>query len=156
VHEVVAQNMLLIFEGVRTTCPGFLTFPFSNDTLIRVRNAETPSAASAAFDFEIRNRLSRVTYQFPGDIANGIRLISECELWNEIALAQNAAAPTKIVTAKSLKKSLSLIIERRNKIAHEGDLQPTIPRSPWPISRADVSFASDFILNLVRTIDDII
>jgi hypothetical protein len=156
VHEIVAQNMVMIFEGARSSCPGFGQFQCSGDALMRIRNAPTPSAASAAFDLEVRSRLSRVTYQFPDVIADGIRLVSDCELWNEIALAQGAADSTKNAQAKALKKSLSLIVERRNKIAHEGDLQPAIPRSPWPISRADVNFASTFINDLVHSIESIV
>lgn len=156
VHEIVAQNMVMIFEGTRASCPGFLKFQCSSDTVIRIHNAPTPSDATSAFDLEVRSRLSRATYQFPDDIADGIRFVSNCELWNEIAVAKGATPSTKITDAKALKKSLSLIVERRNKIAHEGDLQPSIPRSPWPISRADVTFVATFISGLVQAIDSIV
>jgi len=156
VHELVTQNMVSIFEGVRSSCPGFSKFHCSSDALLRIRYASTPADASAAFDLEVRSKLSRVTYQFPEDIADGIRLISACELWNDIALAKGATAATKSSLAKSLKRDLSLVVERRNKIVHEGDLQPSIPRTPWPISRVDVSYAAKFIEELVRTIDGIV
>ena len=156
VHELVTQNMVSIFEGVRSSCPGFSKFHCSSDALLRIRYASTPADASAAFDLEVRSKLSRVTYQFPEDIADGIRLISACELWNDIALAKGATAATKSSLAKSLKRDLSLIVERRNKIVHEGDLQPSIPRTPWPISRADVTYAAKFVEDLVRTIDCIV
>jgi hypothetical protein len=156
VHELVAQNMMKIFEGTRNGCPGFSKFQCSSDTLLRIKQAATPADASAAFDLEVRSKLSRVTYQFPEDIADGIRLVSGIELWNEIALAKGATAANKAAVAKSLKKDLSLIVERRNKIAHEGDLQRSIPRTPWPISRVDVSYVSAFIEDLVQTIDKIV
>jgi len=156
VHELVAQNMVKIFEGTRNSCPGFSKFHCSSDTLLRIKNAATPADASAAFDLEVRSKLSRVTYQFPEDIADGIRLVSGSELWNEIALAKGATAATKGELANSLKKDLSLIVERRNKIAHEGDLQRSIPRTPWQIVRADVSYVAGFIEDLVRTIDKIV
>lgn len=156
VHELVAQSMVRIFEGTRKSCPGFSKFHCSSDVLLRIKDAPTLADASAAFDLEVRSKLSRVTYQFPDDIADGIRLVSACELWNDVALAKGATATTKSGLAKSLKKDLSLIVERRNKIAHEGDLQPSIPRTPWPISRVDVSYAAGFIEDLVRTIDGIV
>src|SRR6516165_6833506 len=137
VHELVAQNMMKIFEGSRNGCSGFSKFHCSSDTLLRIKHAVTQADANAAFDLEVRSKLSRVTYQFPEDIADGIRLVSGIELWNEIALAKGATATTKGDIAKSLKKDLSLIVERRNKIAHEGDLQLSIPRTPWPITSAD-------------------
>jgi hypothetical protein len=153
VHELVAQNMVKIFEGTRNGCIGFSKFHCSSDTLLRIKNAVTQADASSAFDLEVRSKLSRVSYQLPEDIADGIRLVSGSELWNEIALAKGATVATKGVLAKNLKKDLSIIVERRNKIAHEGDLQPSIPRTPWPITRADVSYVARFIEDLVRTID---
>lgn len=156
VHELVAQNMLRIFEGSRPSCPGFSKFQCSSDTLLRIKNASSPTDASAAFDLEVRGKLSRITYQYPEDIAAGVRFISSCELWNEIALAKGATAATKVDKAKALKKDLSLIVERRNKIAHEGDLQPGVPRTPWPMSRRDVSYASAYIEDLVRKMDAIV
>jgi len=156
VHELVAQNMMKIFEGSRNGCSGFSKFHCSSDTLLRIKHAVTQADANAAFDLEVRSKLSRVTYQFPEDIADAIRLVSGIELWNEIALAKGATATTKGAIAKSLKKDLSLIVERRNKIAHEGDLQLSIPRTPWPITSADVSYVAEFIEDLVRTIDKIV
>jgi hypothetical protein len=156
VHELVAQNLVRIFDGVRNTCPGFSKFHCSSETLLRIKNSPTPADASAAFDFEVRSKLSRVTYQFPDDIADGVRFVSACELWNEIAILKGANASTKIAHAKKLKKTLSLIVERRNKIAHEGDLQPAVPRTPWPIGPTDVDYAATFIEDLVHTIDGIV
>ena len=45
---------------------------------------------------------------------------------------------------------------RRNKIVHEGDLQPTVPRIPWPISRSDLADVTSFIANVVSAIDAIV
>jgi hypothetical protein len=156
VHEVVAQNMLKIFEGERPVCPGFSKFLCSTETVLRIKQVGTAADAAAAFDLDVRSKLSRVTYQFPDDVADGIRLVSPVELWNEIAVAKGASAATKVSDAKSLRKTLSLIVERRNKIVHEGDLQPAVPRTPWPIVRADVSAVAVFVEDVVRTIDDIV
>jgi hypothetical protein len=150
------EHMSKIFDGIRTACSGFSKFQCSADTLLRIKNAATPADASAAFDLEVRTKLSRVTYQYPEDIADGVRLVSAIELWNEIAVAKGATAATKGALSKSLKRDLSLIVERRNKIAHEGDLQRSIPRIPWSITRADVSYVAGFIEDLVRTIDTIV
>ncbi len=83
-------------------------------------------------------------------------MVSECELWNEVAISKGVTPATKNAEAKILKQSLSLIVERRNKIVHEGDLQTAIPRTPWPISRLDVAYAANLIGDLVRTIDGIV
>jgi hypothetical protein len=100
--------MVKIFDGTRNTCPGFSKFHCSSDTLVRIKNAPTAMDAIAAFDLEVRSKLSRVTYQFPDDIADGIRLISGAELWNEVAIAKGATPATKTTVAKSLKRASPL------------------------------------------------
>lgn len=153
VHELVAQRMLAIFEGLLPASPAYLRFEVSNETLNRIRAATTPSEASAAFDLYVRSYLTRITFQTPDDIADGVRLCSTIELWPEVALRLGATSATKTDKAKSLKTQLSLLVQRRNRIAHEGDLQQTPPREPWPISRADLTFVGEQIEQLVRAMD---
>lgn len=156
VHELVAQGIVSIFEGRRPVCPGYYKFSCSTETIMRIRSAPSTSEASAAFNLDVRSKLSRITYQYPDDIADGIRLISPIELWNEIALRRGATQANKSSSAKAIKRDLSLIAERRNKIAHEGDLQPGAPRTPWPIDRRDVDFASGLIEGIVSDIEAVV
>jgi hypothetical protein len=111
------------------------------------------SGADTAFDLEVRTKLARVTYQFPDDIADGIRMVSPIELWNEIVKYLGAAPATVKTDAGVLRGELSQIVNRRNKIVHEGDLQPSIPRTPWPITRADVDHVKTTIECIVSGIE---
>jgi hypothetical protein len=138
VHEVVSQNLLKIFQGTRAVCPGYSKLQVSSDTLMRIHANGPGLTSDTAFDLEIRTKLARVTYQFPDDIADGIRMVSPIELWNEIAKHHGAAPAAQKNEAGVLRGELSQIVNRRNKIVHEGDLQPGIPRIPWPITRQDV------------------
>jgi hypothetical protein len=156
IHELIAQRMLATFEGLRPPTPAYLRFQVSAETLNRVRASAIPSDASAAFDLFVRSYLSRITYQAPDDIADGVRLCSTVELWNEVALRLGATPATKADEAKSVKKQLSLVVRRRNIIAHEGDLQQSAPREPWPISRADLAFVGDQIERVLRAIDAVV
>lgn len=133
-----------------------MRFQVSTETLNRIRAAAITSEASAAFDLYVRSYLSRITYQAPDDIADGVRLCSKIELWNEVALKLGATQATKADEAASLKKQLSLILRRRNIIAHEGDLQQSPLREPWPIGRADLTFVGNQIERLVRAIDAVV
>lgn len=155
-HELVAQNLLRIFDGTRPSCSGFAKLRVSGEALLRIQSATTAAERSSAFDLEVRTKLSRVSYQYPDDIADGIRLISPCKLWHDVALKMGATTATVSTQTESLKKRLSLIVDRRNKIVHEGDLQPTIPRTAWPISPEDVSDVVAFINEIVRAIDGVI
>ena len=156
VHELVAQRMVAIFEGKLPSCPGFSAFTVPTETMDRVRTAASPTDASAAFDLTVRDQLSRKTFQFPEDIASGVRLCSGIALWNEVALHLGATPQTKDEDAKRVKKELTQVVGRRNKIVHEGDLQPTVPRTPWPVSQADVAFVTQFVSALVYAIDAVV
>jgi hypothetical protein len=156
IHELVAQSMLAIFEGRRPSTPAYDRFQISASTMQRIRAATTLPEASAAFDLHVRDQLNRVTYQAADDIADGIRLISTIELWNEIALVLGATPATKSDFAKDLKRKHSLIVRRRNIIVHEGDLKQTPIREPWPITIADLRDISNHIEQIVRTIDNLV
>jgi len=156
VHELVTTHLVEIFTGARPACPGFGRFQISGDALMRIQSAPTPADRAAAFELEVRIRLSRITYQAPDDIADGIRMISPCSLWNEVALRSGASAANITTAAGDLKKKLSIIVDRRNKIVHEGDLQPAVPRIPWPVSRSDLVDVTEFIWSIVSAIDAVV
>ncbi|QMV73578.1 hypothetical protein HS961_12490 [Comamonas piscis] len=156
IHELVAQRMLAIFEGRIVRCPGFSSFSVPTETMERIRTAATPTDASAAFDLTVRDQLSRRTFQYPEDIADGLRLCSGVALWGEVALKLGATVQSKDNEAKRMKKELTQIVARRNKIVHEGDMQPITPRAPWPINQADVAFVTGFINSLVNAIDVVV
>lgn len=156
VHELVAQGMMETFEGRRKPSAAFLRFQLSNEALLRIRATTLPEVASSAYDLEVRSRLSLATYQEPEKIAEGVRLISDVPLWNSIATKLGSSPATMDNDAKVAKRGLSLIVERRNKIAHEGDLQPSVPRTPWPIVQADLQYVASFIRSIVDAIDQIV
>lgn len=156
VHELIAQRMLEIFEGRRAATDAYNKFMLPNGTIGRIRDSVTPDGANAAFDLEVRRQLGLVTYQGHESIANGIRMISSIELWKGIAEHIGASPAEAVKKAKGMRAQLSMISERRNKIAHEGDMQPSAPRVPWPICQADLKTVSDFIFTVVEAIDVIV
>jgi hypothetical protein len=156
VHELVAQRMVDTFEGRRTATPAYLRFQLSNEAIGRIRSAAGPAEASSAFDLHVREQLSRNTYQAPDDIADAVRLCSTVELWNEVAVNLGASQSTKITSAKAIKRQLSLIVGRRNIIAHEGDLQRSPLREPLPISQGDLAVVAGHIERVVRAIEAVV
>lgn len=147
--------MLAIFEGSLPKTPAYNSFMLPSETVYRIRHATTSVDAAAAFDLEIRRQLGFLSFQYPDKIADGIRMCSSAELWNEVAMRQGATQQNKVAQAKQIKRQLTTIIDRRNKIAHEGDLQPkALPISPWPISQADLTIVTTYVEKLVRSIDE--
>jgi hypothetical protein len=121
-----------------------------------IRNAVSSSAAADIFNLEIRRQQGFITYQTESSIADGIRLISSIELWRQVAIYNGAPANLVDAKAKSLRQQLNSIVDRRNKIAHEGDMQPTTPRQPWPINASELAIVKRFIESLVQAIDNLV
>ena len=155
-HELIALRMMEIFQGIRVQAAGFQKLVISGEALMRIKTAASPAEAQAAFDLEIRSQLGRMTFQKPEKIADGIRLISDIELWHELATATGATVSTKSAAAKVMKKQLSAIVDRRNKIAHEGDLQPSIPRLPYVVTVDDLITVRLFINLIVLHVEHLV
>ena len=154
VHELVAQGIAEVFDGSRPQPAGFSKFQISSSSFLSI-TGNVPSLSNA-LDLEVRSKLERCTFQYPTDIAEGIRYISDIELWNEISLRDGSTEKEKVSHSKSLKNQLTQIVNRRNKIVHEADLQPGIPRTPWPISSNDAQIVKVFLERVVRHIDAIV
>jgi len=95
---------------------------------------------------EIRERLGYQSFQQADKIADAIRYISGKKIWDEVAIQMNKSA-------KEVKQQLNSIVDRRNKIAHEADIDPTFNiGSRWNIDEVLVGDAVDFIEVLVESI----
>lgn len=157
VHELVAERMVAMFTGLAAPTPQFLKFRVSTETARRIASGSSIEA-SAAFDLDVRDQLSYLSFQMPEKIADAVRLFSPVPLWSEVSKHQNPGMIGAALDSKKreIKSTLSLIVGRRNKIAHEGDLQPTHPRLPWPMTAEDLSYVRGFIWDLVHSIDAVV
>jgi hypothetical protein len=147
VHEVVRIGMLHIHRGQRSEVPGFSRFQISLGSVRDGINA--PGSHDYWLEHEIRVRHGYKSFQQADNIADAIRLISDKKLWEEISI-------TLGIDAKAVKQQLNLIVDRRNKIAHEADINPTFPGDRWPIDETSVKEAIDFIEQLVESIHNVL
>lgn len=127
VHELTVCGILEIFDGTRAPTAAYDRFhiPLSGLTVSTKFTLDRDSLESI-----VREKHSYLTFQRPDKIADAIRLFSPAVLWDEVGhiLGEDA---------KRVKERLSLIIDRRNKIAHESDMDPSYPGTQWPISEKD-------------------
>lgn len=145
VHEVTGLGMLEVFAGSRRQTPGFQRFQVSMDAAMV---GLAGGSGAAWFEAEIRERHSYLAFQYPDKIADAVRLFSTRKLWPSVAL--KLGLPTQEV-----KERLRLIIERRNKIAHEADLDPSYPGVRWPILPADAAGTVNFIKAICEAIHSV-
>lgn len=99
---------------------------------------------------EIRDRLGYQSFQQPDKIADAIRLISDKKLWEEVAVKLDRSA-------KDVKQQLNATVDRRNKIAHEADIDPTFGiGGRWYIDEILVNDAVNFIEQVVEIIHQVL
>ena len=115
----------------------------SSSVVNRLNNA-------SGLEDEIRERLGYESFQQPDKIADAIRYISDKKLWDEVA--NKISRP-----AKDIKQQLNSIVDRRNKIAHEADIDPTFNiGNRWNIDEVLVGDAVDFIEQIVESIHQVL
>jgi len=144
VHEAARTGMLEIFDGKRAPTPAYSRFRISLDSL-----GSGAVVSRSNLENEIRTQHSFLSFQHPDRIADALRLIVEFKLWDTVAA-------TLGTDPQVLKDTLKLVVDRRNKIAHEADIDPTYPKARWPISAADVDGTINFLNETVEAIHDVI
>ncbi|MGJ4900387.1 HEPN domain-containing protein [Bradyrhizobium sp. HKCCYLS2058] len=144
VHEAVRIGMLEVFDGKRAMTPAYARFRVPLDAL-----SANAAITRANFEDEIRSQHSFQSFQHPDRLADAFRLVTEIKLWD--ALGDKLGRP-----AKDLKDALRLVVDRRNKIAHEADVDPTYPNARWPITIADLNSTIDFTNGIVEGIYDLV
>lgn len=140
VHEITVLGMVAVFEGRRPPTPAFLKYRVAMDSVL-----SGTSTACGWFESDIRERHSYLSFQQPDKIADAIRLFSDVKLWQRVAL--QLAIPEQ-----EAKDRLQLIVDRRNKIAHEADVDPSFPNMRWPISKPDVDQSLAYISQVCDSI----
>lgn len=141
IHEITAIGMVEVFQGKRPHTPSFIKYRVSMQSMF--------SGSSSWFESDVRDRNSYLSFQQPEKIAEAIRFFSQVKLWQEVSAL--LATPEQDV-----KNRLKLIVERRNKIAHEADIDPSYPNARWPITQSDVDTSLSFLSKVCENIHTVV
>jgi hypothetical protein len=131
VHELTRAGMMEVWNGRRVATPAYSKFPVSLNVATQLAGG---TGVAAHLEAEIRARHGILSFQQPDGIADAIRLFSRIALWNRVATELSE-------DPQMLKTRLKLVVDRRNKIAHEADIDPSYPGQRWPITPVDVEDA---------------
>jgi hypothetical protein len=145
VHEKVRTMMLGIYASAN---PGTDAYGRFTVALSSVETAFLNPGSSDWLDGEIRRQHALLSFQKPDKIADAVRMISPVKLWEEVGTAMT-------MPPADVKRELTLIVDRRNQIAHEADVDPTPPHDRWPIAYADVDRALGFIEHVGTSIETV-
>ena len=146
IHEIVRVRMLEVQAGRRLPTQSFSNFRVS---MASVDEALNFPSDNNWLENEIRLNHGWQSFQRPDNAARAVSLISSIPLWDAVAskLGRNTG---------DVKRQLELIVDRRNKIAHEADSDPTSPGSRWPIDETLVETAVAFLEDIVTAIDALV
>jgi len=142
VHDITRLGMIEIAKGSRQKTDAYLRFqmPFT-----AVESALNGVPHENWVGETVREKLSWQSFQDPDKLAEAVRLISVVKLWEAVGIELN-------MPAADVKTRLKLIVERRNKIAHEADLDPANPGFRWPINAGMATDTINFIENVGKAV----
>ncbi|EPX7404688.1 HEPN domain-containing protein [Cronobacter sakazakii] len=148
-HEIAAIEARYRFEnGIRTRN---IILPMEIMT-IQDKNDRINAA-----ELSIRNTNSFKAFVDPGKLAEMLACYCK-EPWKKICEEMNAGKElSEQKTMQELKGNLKSIWKRRNRIAHEADVDPTLAGvSLWPIYKEDPEFTMAFIKDVANQLPKVI
>jgi hypothetical protein len=144
IHDCVQAGILEIYQGRRVASNVIKKYPVYFSTVQQIDSSSDPMLKLAHLKKAIYLKNTKESYQSPQNIENALGLINIVKIWKNLS--------TKIgMTADDIKNKLSLIINRRNKIAHESDRNDTIG-GKYPINKGLVNDTINFIDKLSESI----
>ena len=148
VHDVVLQGMTNMFSGSKPDCRAYNEFCLPMSAVKRLLNSTDPTIRESIYNASVKKLLSKDSYQSPKSVEYAMTLINLKKVWHKVGV--KLGMPSQDVTLK-----LGLIIQRRNKIAHEADIHDLVSMDKTPIDRSDADDTFAFLDQIVTAIEDI-
>jgi hypothetical protein len=150
VHDVVRIRMTETLPLASGESDSFLNFGVSLNFVKRVLRVASEADRAVLFEQEVRRLHSFKTFQRPDAISGALSLIGVQSIWTKVGTAM-------AMTAADVKTELDLVVDRRNRIAHEADIDPSAGFSlKFPIDFPTVKRAVSFLESLVKTMHTVI
>lgn len=146
IHDLTVLGMIECSKGSRQKTDAYARFDLP---LAVTESVASGIPAEVWLGEAVRQKLSWQSFQDPDKMADAIRLVSAVKLWERVGVELGMAP-------KDVKTRLKLIVERRNKIAHEADLDPTSPGTRWPISASMANESIDYVEKICAAIYKIV
>jgi len=144
IHEIIRIGMIEIYNNKREPTKEFKTFILTLDEKILFKKAIMEDKNDTWLEYQIRVRNGFKSFQQADKIKEAMLLIIDKDIWNELSSVLNQ-------DSKILKNRLNLIVDRRNQIAHEADIEP-IYHELREIDIEDINNSILFIESIVKTI----
>ena len=148
VHEVVRNGLVRKFKSGSCGTNNSINIPLS--TVRILLDTKTAEEQTSILDKQIGAIICRDSYQAPRAIERAFNLIDIEKIWTKIG--KFIGKP-----GSEVRSTLTLIIDRRNKIAHEADIDPTKGiGEKTSIDATTVSECMEFVTTFVKNLDKLI
>jgi hypothetical protein len=150
-HDLLEESMLFIFENKNfSSNNAFRNFPISMDALHQISSSAIMAEKKFFLSKEIKRRNGYKSFQDPKNISEALSYIGISKVWVKVGSIMGKES-------SDLQNELSLIIARRNQIAHESDINPTLGiGEKYHIDADIVKNTIDFINNVVSAVEEIV
>lgn len=141
-HGIILDYSVDILLGRRQTHSKNSKVSLPLATAAEVFGADSDAEAESIARARMADLLARQTFQSPEAIASGFGLVGITQIWS-----------SAFDNPSGTREKLSLIVDRRNKIVHQGDTDPLSPDQLTPIDVDDAQYSVGQIELIVHTID---
>lgn len=146
IHDVVLSGMTEMFNESKKECKDFTDFCIPMSTVKLLLATQDSSIREEIYNASVKRILSKDSYQSPKSVEFALGLINLRKVWKNIG--DYIGKPTE-----EIKRKLGLIIQRRNKIAHEADIDNFVSMEKTSIDRSDVYDVFSFLGRIVNAIE---
>lgn len=144
VHLVIINKIIEKYFSENSTIDININIPLS--LVYRMKNSSIDMQMELLENY-LAKKLSKDSFQSPKSVEYAYSLLQIDHLWSKLSVKLN-------MRAEDIKNKLSLIVNRRNKIAHESDWNK-ITRKYEEINLEIVLECQQFIENMVKALDEI-
>lgn len=146
VHDLVRIGMGSVFKAGKGESNSYLNFEVSLDFVKKLLSATSENDRLRLFEQEIRRIQGFRTFQTAENISQALSLIGIKAIWDKVGniLGMNSAG---------VRTQLNLIVDRRNRIAHESDVDPSLGiGNKYPVDYPLVDKAVGFLDSVAHAI----
>ena len=147
-HDLVHIGMMEIFKGERPATPKYLAEPIP----IKFHKSileESIFPKEVIFAQAINEKLKFLSFQDPAKVSDGLSYIwMEKNKWKFICVSMN-------ISEKDAKTTLKLIVNKRNSIVHESDINPAT-KEKIVINKNESDEITDFVFECGRSIYNLV
>jgi len=148
IHDVVKIGILEIYLGQRISSKNTEKYPINLTILQQIENAPNEQTKLAFLENHIQSKNSEDSFQSPQGIEYALKLINIDKIWTRLS-------PEMSKQPDDIKKQLALVVDRRNKIAHESD-RDNLSGGKTAIDKILVNNTISFIDNLCESINKLL